>query len=123
MVQQTSPQLLPLFDHFRQSSSVAYPPYYLRPFHAYPLGNLEWLAAYEAAPATLSVAMRAWRDDTLTPHEAHAKLRGRILQLLRDYLSQQHGEVRRIADLGTSGGSFSHTCHGIASGAQGVVWV
>lgn len=88
------PALFARFDN----PALAYPAYYLRPFHAYPEGNLEWLAAYEAAPATLSVAMRAWRDDSLTPLQAHTKLRARIVTLLVDYL--QGAEVKRIADLG-----------------------
>ena len=43
-------------------ASVAYPDYYLRPFHAYSEGNLNWLAAYEAESATYSMAMRVWPE-------------------------------------------------------------
>lgn len=77
-----APQIM---QHFAalENPSITYPDYYQRPFHAYPMGNLEWLAAYEAEPATLSVAMRAWRDPTITPTEAHTKLRNRIAHLLQ----------------------------------------
>ena len=40
--------------------AVAYPDYYLRPFHAYAEGNLNWLCAYEAESATYSMALRVW---------------------------------------------------------------
>lgn len=90
-------QLPELFAHF-QDVSITYPPYYLRPFHAYPSGNLEWLAAYEAGPITLSVAMRAWRDETLTPQQAHTKLRGRIGQLLQAYTGD--ADIKHVVDLG-----------------------
>ena len=39
---------------------VSYPEYYLKPFHAYSEGNLNWLAAFEAESATYSMALRVW---------------------------------------------------------------
>ena len=39
---------------------VTYPEYYLKPFHAYSEGNLNWLAAFEAESATYSMALRVW---------------------------------------------------------------
>uniref|UniRef100_A0A6N2LUW6 Uncharacterized protein n=1 Tax=Salix viminalis TaxID=40686 RepID=A0A6N2LUW6_SALVM len=42
-----------------QNPSLVYPDYYLNPFHAYDEGNLSWLAAAEAEPATMSMVRRA----------------------------------------------------------------
>jgi hypothetical protein len=38
-----------------ENKDVTYPEYYLKPFHAYSEGNLCWLAAFEAEPATYSM--------------------------------------------------------------------
>ena len=40
------------------SSSIAYPDYYLKPFHAYDLGNLCWEAAFEQEIASRAVGAR-----------------------------------------------------------------
>eukprot|EP00198_Chlamydomonas_reinhardtii_P003896 XP_001693232.1 predicted protein [Chlamydomonas reinhardtii] len=39
-----------------------YPDYYLKPFHAYETGNLEWLAAWEVQPATYAMGIRTFKD-------------------------------------------------------------
>lgn len=46
-----------------QDLSVAYPDYYLKPFHAYDDGNLGWLQAFEIAPSTKYVCLRTVQTD------------------------------------------------------------
>jgi SAM-dependent methyltransferase len=47
-----------------------------KPFHAYPEGNLGWLPAFEATPATLAVSLRVWKTEAdLTWEKAFARLR------------------------------------------------
>ncbi|KAG2549715.1 hypothetical protein PVAP13_9KG276800 [Panicum virgatum] len=52
-----------VFERIRDPKLV-YPDYYLSPFHAYDEGNLSWLAAAEAEPATMSIAKRAIPEAT-----------------------------------------------------------
>lgn len=54
---------------------LEYPPYYLVKFHAYDEGNLHFLAAAEAGSATLSMCLRVWPDEVMTPVVALARLR------------------------------------------------
>ncbi|GAB0495939.1 hypothetical protein MMPV_007249 [Pyropia vietnamensis] len=60
--------------------NVAYPDYYLRPFHAYPDGNLCWEAAAEAEPATLVVGVRTFPDENLSPAGAFDRLRAGVYE-------------------------------------------
>lgn len=59
---------------------LVYPEYYLKPFHAYldgESGNLEWLAAFEAASATKAMCARVWKGEAgLSVEDAAERLRG-----------------------------------------------
>ncbi|MCG6941640.1 MAG: class I SAM-dependent methyltransferase [Thiohalocapsa sp.] len=90
------------------NSTVRYPDYYQVPFHAYAQGNLCWLAAFEAAPATYAVAARLWPQESLTPDASHARMRGGFLRILDEY---GPGEVRDILDIGCSVGISTLTIH------------
>ena len=63
--------------------SIEYPSYYLQSFHTYEEGNLGWLPAFEAEAATDVVAIRALKDDSLTPEQAQQKLRGNIHEAIQ----------------------------------------
>jgi SAM-dependent methyltransferase len=55
---------------------LKYPDYYLQPFHAYEDGNMDWLPAFEARSATLSMGLRVWKEEQgLTPEAASERLR------------------------------------------------
>lgn len=41
-------------------ASIVYPSYYTQPFHSYEEGNLNWQAALEVLPATLSISANYW---------------------------------------------------------------
>jgi hypothetical protein len=42
--------------------SIDYPSYYMKPFHGYDDGNLNWDAAYEGEAATLSMSANYWKN-------------------------------------------------------------
>lgn len=44
------------------NDDLVYPSYYTVAFHAYPKGNLDWLPAFEARPATMAMSKRVYED-------------------------------------------------------------
>ncbi len=70
----------------KENPNIVYPDYYCVPFHAYDEGNLCWQAALEAESATYAVALRIWKNESLTWQEAQARLRQNFLKLLSNLL-------------------------------------
>jgi hypothetical protein len=61
---------------------LIYPDYYRWQFHGYQDGNLAWLPAFEAEPATMAMSVRVYKKEThLKCEEASARLRKSYLQL------------------------------------------
>ncbi|XP_057528094.1 uncharacterized protein LOC130806886 [Amaranthus tricolor] len=85
-----------------QNPNLVYPDYYLNPFHAYDEGNLSWLAAAEAEPATLSITKRAIPDASLD--EAIDIVRGNWLRAVEQHHRQYSGNstAEDILDIGCS---------------------
>jgi ubiquinone/menaquinone biosynthesis C-methylase UbiE len=81
--------------------NLQYPSYYNVPFHAYDAGNLCWLAAFEAEPATYAMAMRVWLNEAITWETAQDRLRNSFLNILGE---QGPGQVQDILDVGCSVG-------------------
>jgi ubiquinone/menaquinone biosynthesis C-methylase UbiE len=81
--------------------TLTYPDYYNVPFHAYTEGNLCWLAAFEAAPATYSMALRVWPTENLSYEAAQAKLRASFHDVLVNHTPHP---VNDILDVGCSVG-------------------
>lgn len=77
---------------------LAYPEYYLKPFHAYDRGNLSWDAAMEVEVAARAVHARIWPD---TGAAGDAKLRQSYHDVLLQTLSEP---PRTIVDAGCSVG-------------------
>ena len=75
------PSIQKHFDAVK-NAAVEYPEYYLKPSHAYAEGNLCWLAAFEAEPATYSMALRVYPKDRLTAAVAPARLRDAYTEAL-----------------------------------------
>ncbi|MEM1308347.1 MAG: class I SAM-dependent methyltransferase [Cyanobacteria bacterium P01_H01_bin.153] len=88
--------------------AVVYPDYYQVPFHAYEAGNLCWPAAFEAASATYSMALRIWPDESLTWQAAQDRLRGSLHTVLAAYLTHP---VHKALDIGCSVGISTQTLH------------
>ncbi len=103
-----------LFDSV-SNSEIAYPDYYQVPFHAYDRGNLCWQAAFEAASATNSMALRIWRDEDLTWQEAQQRLRHSFYQILEQYTP---ATISDVLDLGCSVGISTLTLHQYFSAKQ-----
>lgn len=80
LVMARTPQVVQVYEVHQEicSASIEYPEYYLQTFHTYDEGNLGWLPAFEAEAATDVVAIRAFKDDILTPIQAQQKLRSNI---------------------------------------------
>ena len=87
---------------------LTYPDYYLLPFHAYEQGNLCWQAAFEAASATYSMALRVWKAENLTWQEAHQRLRDSFWQVVAHYTPNK---VTHMLDLGCSVGISTLSLH------------
>lgn len=62
-----------------EDATLTYPDYYLKDFHAYNGGNLDWKAAFEIESATSSLSMRVFKGDKLTPEVADSQFRGSFL--------------------------------------------
>ena len=90
------------------NSDLVYPDYYQVPFHAYDEGNLCWQAAFEAASATYSMALRVWKDEDITWQEAQERLRHSFYQVLGEYTP---ATVTNILDLGCSVGISTLALH------------
>ncbi len=90
------------------NKDIIYPDYYQVPFHAYDQGNLCWQAAYEAASATYSMALRVWKDEELTWQDAQQRLRHSFYQILAQYTP---ATMTNILDLGCSVGISTVTLH------------
>jgi ubiquinone/menaquinone biosynthesis C-methylase UbiE len=89
-------------------ANLQYPNYYRVPFHAYDAGNLCWLAAAEAEPATYSMALRVWPDAGLSGSAAHDRLRQSFHDVLADRGPQS---VQNILDIGCSVGLSTRSLH------------
>jgi SAM-dependent methyltransferase len=88
------------------NAAVTYPDYYTQEFHAYEEGNLNWLAAYECESATMGMALRTYKKESLTPSQAQDRLRYSIFESVDTYCNE-HGlstDVKDILDVGCSVG-------------------
>ena len=81
-----------------QDPKLIYPDYYLKPFHAYPAGNLCWSAAFEAEVADQTVHAQLWPEEGI---QGNIKLRHNFLKILNDHFPKP---PQSILDLGCSVG-------------------
>ena len=77
-----------------QNPQLTYPDYYLRPFHAYDKGNLQWDAAFEQEVAAYAVHANLYPKDRL---QGDAKLRQSYHELMQKHVTI---EPQDILDLG-----------------------
>lgn len=63
--------------------SLSYPDYYLRKFHAYESGNLDWKAVCELESATASLAVTVFKHEHLKPNVAEDAMRNSFLDALQ----------------------------------------
>ena len=62
-----------------ENPDISYPDYYLKKFHAYEAGNLDWQAVCELEPATAATAVRVFKHDHLAPDAAEDAMRDSFL--------------------------------------------
>lgn len=86
-----------------QTPTLDYPDYYLRPFHAYPEGNLGWLPALEVEVAAKAVHARIWPE---AGAQGDTRLRQSYHEVLQRCLPVA---PQRIVDLGCSVGMSTFT--------------
>lgn len=96
---------LPTLEMYRncvENKSIVYPNYYLKPFHCYDNGNLEWKAAIEAETATLNIALNYLKH--FSPIIAAKFLRYNTTNLIKHYWNHHnhHQPIDSIVDLGCS---------------------
>lgn len=85
-------------------TGLQYPDYYLKPFHTYTNGNLEWLAASEVRPASTVIACRTFKEMT-DARAAEARLRQGITRTMRSDLERRGlPDPANILDVGCSTG-------------------
>lgn len=104
-----------------EDRSLAYPSYYTRAFHGYDEGNLSWLAALEAEPATDVMALLPWakNEQTLTGPAAQVRLRQATLTAIRKFAADTKlKEPKNILDAGCSVGICTRWLAGEYPSAQ-----
>ncbi|XP_050205201.1 uncharacterized protein LOC126655201 isoform X2 [Mercurialis annua] len=88
-----------------QNPSIVYPDYYRSPFHGYDEGNLSWMAAAEAEPATMSMVRRSL-PNVASLEEGIQILRGNVLKTITQQHQTYSGKsvIDDILDIGCSVG-------------------
>lgn len=84
-----------------ENKYLEYPHYYLRPFHGYDDGNMNWKAAHEAEAATLSIGAGYW--DNIDPYSAQEWLRGNVSENIQNYIDETYVKTpKHVLDVGCS---------------------
>ena len=85
------------------NKNILYPNYYLKPFHGYDEGNLNWKATLEGDAATLSIAVNYWKNND--PYVSEKWLRYNITKNINDYYDKHKiSSFNNILDVGCSVG-------------------
>ncbi|KAG2497734.1 hypothetical protein HYH03_004469 [Edaphochlamys debaryana] len=100
---EATPELLKI-QAALENPSVKYPDYYLKPFHAYTTGNLEWLAAYEVEPATYAMGIRTFKaHPDWSAEKCFVVMRESITDAMKAYMKQHNlAEPKTLVDMGCS---------------------
>lgn len=89
---------------------LPYPDYYLKPFHGYDEGNLNWQAALEAEAATLSISAGYW--DNVPVIDTQRWMRNNVTKHIEDYFICNNKECpSSILDVGCSIGISTEYLH------------
>lgn len=92
--------ILDLRKELIENRTIVYPDYYLKPFHGYKEGNLEWNAAIEGEAATCSISCTYWENTKAT--ESEKWLRNNITENIKAYAGNT--KIDSIVDFGCSVG-------------------
>ena len=84
-----------------ENDKIKYPEYYIKPFHGYDKGNLNWNAALEGDAATLSIAVNYWKNND--PHLSEQWLRYNITKNIDNYYKNlKLPTFNKVLDVGCS---------------------
>lgn len=93
-----------------ENKDIQYPEYYLKPFHGYEKGNLNWNAALEGDAATLSIAVNYWKNND--PFLSEKWLRYNITKNINDYHKKHKIDTfKDVLDVGCSIGVSTEYLH------------
>ena len=82
-----------------ENKDIIYPKYFLKPFHGYDSGNMNWFAAMEGEASTESVSVDYWPN--VSPLDSQNWLRNNFTQSINNYQNYQPID---ILDIGSSFG-------------------
>jgi len=88
-----------------ENKTIEYPDYFLKPFHGYDEGNMNWLAAKEGDGATISMSVNYWKN--VKPEDTEIWLRGNYTNTIQKYIVDNNLEnhsILNILDIGCSFG-------------------
>lgn len=84
----------------KENIFIEYPDYYLKKFHGYENGNLEWKAATELEAATKSISCTYWEG--VDAYTSEKWMRHNVTENINFYLNKHNIVVHNIADFGCS---------------------
>jgi ubiquinone/menaquinone biosynthesis C-methylase UbiE len=95
------------------STSLKYPEYYMKPFHAYDEGNLSWQAAVEVESAALTVHAPIYTSDrSILDINGDAMLRDNFHTNMKGMLNEkQCRPIKNVLDIGCSTGLSTLKLH------------
>ena len=82
-----------------ENKTISYPSYFLKPFHGYDSGNMNWFAAMEGEASTESICINYWKN--VCPLDSQNWLRNNFTNHIQEY---QNYQPYNILDLGSSFG-------------------
>lgn len=87
-----------------ENCSIIYPEYFLKPFHGYDAGNMNWLAAQENEAASLSMCVNYWKG--VCAMDSERWVRHNVSSNIKTYIREHPPQttVESILDVGCSGG-------------------
>ena len=83
-----------------ENKTITYPEYYVKPFHGYDEGNLNWDAALEGEGATISMSVNYWKNNN--PKISESWLRNNFTNNIINY--KNNNNFKNILDIGCSVG-------------------
>lgn len=97
-----------LFQNYLEINnySIVYPDYYTQTFHSYAEGNLNWEAALEVVPSTISISANYWPQADMV--SAESWMRGNTTNAIKTHIvntKSMYKNTGRIMDIGCSVGA------------------
>ena len=85
------------------NKNIMYPNYYIKPFHGYDEGNLNWNAVLEGDAATLSIAVNYWKNNDPYVSEKLSILKYSIPEFIKSN-KNLNGIINKVTQAGRKHG-------------------